>query len=208
MSFADKFKQQEEEARKEGFKSGGGWFKFVEGGNLFRVISEPEMIFEKHNTGICYTDCGYEGSPKLMCYVLDRKDGKVKIAKLPYTVGTTIVSFESNEDYAFEGFPMPYDIRVNAVGAGTKEVEYTVVPRPVREPVENKVLDELNAKKPMLEVITKMKEAKKAEHMADGSFQAEQERRAKLKDELSEKRGTPDSVAYPTDDISPEDIPF
>ena len=68
---------------------------------------------------MCYTDCGFQGSSKFLCHVIDRKDGKIKLAELPYTIGTTIAGYQSDEDYKFDGFPMPYDIKVNAVGAGT-----------------------------------------------------------------------------------------
>jgi len=212
MSFRDNLEQQEKEAQEAGHASkGGDWFKFQEGDNVFRVLEEPVLIFEKFKVGICYTDCGYEGSPRLITYVLDRADGKIKLAKLPYKIGTTIASYEADEDYAFSGFPMDYDIKVNAKNAGTKEVEYTVTPRPKREPISSDTAAELLKLKRVTEIVQKMKDNKKAEHVADGSFQREQERKAKLKAGLEEakaKAGVVTAPEYPEEEINPEDIPF
>lgn len=215
MSFADKVKQQEEEARKDGYaQSGGGdWYKMVEGENRFRVLAEPEMIFEAFKIGICYTDCGYEGTSKFLTYVLDRKDNKIKLAKLPYTVGTAIMGYEKDEEYKFEGFPMPYDIKVNAVGAGTKEVKYTVMAGRANTEVDSKTMADLEKKKPVAEIIRKMKDNQKEKHMADGTWQKNQEAKAKLKAELDAKRveggGKVDTgIDYPEEEINPDDIPF
>ena len=39
-----------------------------------------------------------------------------------------IEKLQRDADYAFDEVPMPYDITINAKGAGTKDVEYTVIP--------------------------------------------------------------------------------
>ena len=192
MSFADKVNKQEEAGREAGHASqgGGDWFKFQEGENTFRVLEEPEMMFEKFGKGICYTDCGYEGSTKFLTYILDRSDGKIKLAKLPYKIGNAIASYESDEDYAFEGFPMDYDIKVNAKGAGTKEVDYTVTPRPKRESVDSDTAKKLLDLNRVTDVIEKMKEKKKAEHVADGTWQRGWDRKAEVAKGIAEARGS------------------
>ena len=202
MNFAEKIKYQEEEGKKEGIasQSGGGWYKFVEGTNMFRVLSEPEMIFEKYKVGICYTDCGYEGGARMMTYVLDRKDNKIKIAKLPYSLGTAIAGYQTDVEFGndFEEFPMPYDIRVIAKGAGSKEVEYKIDPSPKKVPVDSEILEQLSKLKSIPDVISKMKENQKEKHMQDGTFQANQERKTKLKEELDGVRGKSVDDGYPT----------
>lgn len=210
MSFADKLKQQEELAKKEGYASmGNDWLKFTEGDNKFRVLVEPETIYEDFTNGICYTDCGYEGSPKAMTYVLDRKDGKIKLAKLPYTIATTIANYESDEDYAFTGFPMDYDVKVTAKNAGTKEVKYTLTPSPRREIVPSEIMEQLKKRKPVTEIIAKMKENKKNEDIADGNFERRQEARKQAIQEAAEAdASTVADPAYPTEDIDPDSIPF
>ena len=202
MSLQDKIKAQEEEAKNAGYASSGSgeWFKFSEGDNRFRVLTEPEMMFEKFKTGICYIDCGYEGNAKFMVFLLDRKDGKIKLAKLPYSIGTAIAGYEADEDWSFEGYPMPFDINVNAINAGTKEVEYTVIPSPKKESLADQIKDELDKKTPVPEIIKTMKEKQKQKHIEDGTWQAEQDRRAKLKAEIEEARFGGSSIDYPEDD--------
>lgn len=212
-SFADKLKTQEEQAQKEGISSqgGGDWYKLTEGANMVRILAEPEMIFEKFKVGICYTDCGYEGNAKLLTYVLDRKDNKIKLAKLPYSVGTKIGTYEADVEFGneFVGFPMPYDIRIIAKGAGTKEVKYEIDPSPRKVPVDTTILEELAKKKSIPEIVQKMKDNQKEKHMQDGTWQANQERKAKLKEELDAARTSPKvDDGYPEDDIDPADIPF
>lgn len=194
MSFAEKVKQQEEEAQKEGYaQSGGGWYKFVEGENRFRVLAEPEMIHEDFKLGMCYTDCGFQGASKFMAYILDRKDNKIKIARLPYTVGTAIMGFEKDEEYKFEGFPMPYDIKVSAVGAGTKEVKYTVMAGRANTPVEPQVLEDLSKKKSIADIVITMKENQKEKHMKDGTW----EKNHTHKEEKKGKDYTMPTIEYP-----------
>ena len=217
MSFADKIKQQENEAQQQGIASRGNYFKFQEGDNVFRVLTSPEMYFENFKIGTCYTDCGYEGSAKFMCYLavtekdLENNDVQViKQATLPYKIGTTIAEYESDEDYAFDSFPIPFNIKVKAKGAGTKEVEYTVTPSPKRTEVDPQVMMQLNGLKPIEEIIAKKKEAQKEKHVADGTWQKEQDRKAELKKGLDEAKagaGLP-VVEYPEDEIGPDDIPF
>lgn len=214
-SFAEKIAEQEAQAQAEGIaqKGGGDWYKFEEGDNSFRVLEEPEMIFEKFKTGICYTGCNYEGTPKFIAHVLDKKDGKIKIAKLPYKIGSTIASYQADEDYAFEGFPMPYDIKVHAKNAGTKEVEYTITPRPKREEVSSEVKEQMLKLKPITEVVEKMKANQKQKHIEDGSFDARQREKLALKEEIASARAgivsDEDTIEYPADEwINPEDIPF
>lgn len=202
-SFAKKIETQEAAAHKAGIASkSGDWFKFQEGDNAFRVLEEPELIFEKFKVGICYTGCGYEGTPRFMTYILDRKDNKIKLAKLPYKIGTTIASYENDEDYAFTGFPMDYDIKVFAKNAGTKEVEYTVTPRPKREDIDSETAEELMKMKRIPDIIAKMKEKQKEKMAAEASYQGVSTQPEEIE---TVQYGEEDD--YPTTP-NPEDIAF
>jgi len=160
---------------------------------------------------------------------LDNEDEYfVKVADLPYKIGTTIAELEHDEDYAFTSFPMPYNIKVKAKGAGTKEVEYTVVASPNRTEVPPDILLKLAKLKQIPELISREKELQKEKHVADGSFGREQERKARLQAEINQRRGLEDTAQppvedpkaksvlpeypeYPADpyaDIAPEDRPF
>ncbi len=214
MSYQDKLNEAE---KSEHNSSGSGWFKFKEGKNSIRILTEPEPLFEDFKKGICYTGCGYTGSAKTLAYVLDNGDGKVKLMKIPYTISKLIAEYEISEDWSFNGFPMPYDIVIGVKNAGTKEVEYTPTPRPVRSEVTSDTIEQMSKnKKTCLEVIEIMKAKNIEKHKADGSWQKEQERQANLKKELGDARSVKagplvidnGGVEYPTEEINPEDIPF
>lgn len=197
-------------ANKSEFASNAsGWFGMKEGQNQFRILTEPEVMFVNYGKGICYHQCGFEGSPKYLARVLDRADNKVKLYKIPFTIFEQIAGYEKDEELTFSSFPMPYDIKVNAKGAGNKEVVYTVMPSLKRIPVDADTLAFLAKQKPITEVIQAMQDKNKDKHVADGSWQKEQDRLAKLGEDL--KRGVPEgvNVDYENDlDIPEGDIPF
>lgn len=206
-------KDKIEQANKSEYASNAsGWFKMKEGVNQFRILTEPEVMFENFQMGICYHQCGYEGSPKYLARVLDRADNKVKLYKIPFTIFETISGFEQDDELKFSGFPMPYDVKVTAVGAGTKEVKYTVLPSLKQVPVDATVLAEIAKQKPIPEVIEAMQQKNLEKHKADGTWQKEQDRIAKLGEDIKRatggKAGEVDTIEYPEEDINPEDIPF
>lgn len=207
MSLNDKIN----EANKSEHASGSsGWFKMKEGTNQFRILTEPEVMFENFGKGICYHQCGFEGNPKYLARILDRADNKVKLYKIPFTIFETIAGFEKDEELEFSGFPMPYDVKVKAVGAGSKEVKYTVMPSLKRVDIDDSTKNFLDKQKSIKEVIEAMQEKNIEKHKADGTWQKEQDRLAQLAEDLK-KGGTAkpeDTIEYPTEEIDPEDIPF
>lgn len=212
MSLNDKI----EEANKSEHSSGNsGWFTIKEGNNQMRILSEPELMFQSYKMGICYHECGFEGTPKYLARVLDRADNKVKLYKIPYSIFKTVAGFEADEDFQFSGFPMPYDIKINAKGAGTKEVEYTVMPSPKIIPVDDETMEFLEKQKPVKELINILQEKNIEKHKADGIWQKEQDRLAEQKKNLSEHlagRGKDEdlpTIEYPEDtNNSVDDIGF
>lgn len=102
------------------FNAGGSkTFKFKEGVNQIRVLA----------AGRPYQSL-YMGERKTnyIHWILDRADGKMKLAFLPYTIVKTLQKFGKDPELGFENPPMPYDIKVDATKAGTKEVDYAVLP--------------------------------------------------------------------------------
>lgn len=115
------FAEAREKAEKAGLLGKGDYYKPAEGDNRIRLMSE------------CLEHPGeFNGKPtfKWLCYVLDRKTARILPYFMPHTVYKQIEVLQLDADYAFDEVPMPYDITINAKGAGTKEVEYTVLPRP------------------------------------------------------------------------------
>lgn len=107
------------DAEKQGLLSSGDYLKLKEGQNRFRLVSEC-LAHEGEFKG--------QKNFKWLCLVIDRADGKVKPFFMPHTIYKQIVALQRSDDYAFDGVPMPYDLTINADGAGTKEVKYTLMP--------------------------------------------------------------------------------
>lgn len=174
MNLKEKLAQQRAEAEAQGYaqKSGNEWFKWKEGNtNRFRILSEFETIFESYQDGICFTGCGFEGSPKYMCYVLDmdninidnEKEPEIKLAKLPAAIANYVAGLQEDDEYTFGAMPMPYDIKVNVENAGTKEVKYTPMPAKESE-VPRGVMEALSKMTPVPDIIAKMKEKNAKKH--------------------------------------------
>src|SRR6185436_8339968 len=107
------------QAEADGLLGGSGTFKAKEGDNRVRLMSEC-LPYQNDYKG--------EKSFKWLCYVLDRRDGGIKAYFMPHTVYKAIEALQANPDYAFAEVPMPYDLTIRAVKAGTKDVEYSVIP--------------------------------------------------------------------------------
>lgn len=147
VSFADRRK----EAEKAGLLGSGDYLKIKEGANRLRLMTE------------CLPHAGeYQGRKtfKWLCYVIDRVDGKVKPFFMPHTIYKQIEALQVNPDYEFSDVPMPYDLTINAKGAGTKEVEYTVVPARKNTDVTDDELNDLDQAKPLKELQAALLEKK------------------------------------------------
>lgn len=200
MSLQDKLKQDQQS---DHAKKGGSWFKFKEGDNKLRVLTEPIAIYEDYKLGMCYTDCRFQGSIKYLSYIYDFSDNAVKLMKIPYTVFQDIANFEQDEDYKFEGFPMPYGLNVRATNAGTKEVKYSTIPSPNRKELPSEVIQKISKMKTVIEIIDGMKKRNEEKHREDGTWE-------KLHAGIDMSKVPADSgadnIPYPEDEVG--EIPF
>ncbi len=108
------------------------------------------------------------------------QDGLVKQAKLPYTVVKIIRALQQNPDWEFE-LPFPHMLTLTAIGAGSKEVKYSLVPSPKLVEITPSVLNELAKKPSPREIVEKIKGGRQSSET---------------------------SVEYPTEEIDPDSIPF
>lgn len=187
--------KQLEEENDFGKKQGGAdlFFKFLEGENRIRILSKGEVIGQ-HFLGkgtrpsTCYgvtKGCplheeNYFGdepkefpkvSIKYQVYLLDRADGAIKVADLPYTVIKKIAEFQEDEDYKFDTFPMPYDIKVTYKPNESAGNMYSVIASPKREEITAEVSSALKSqeeKYPISEAIQKKKDAQIQVHKEQG----------------------------------------
>lgn len=147
------FAEARKSAEKSGLLGSGDYLKLKEGGNRLRLMSE------------CLPHQGeYKGTKnfKWLCYVLDRADGKVKPFFMPHSIYKQIEALQDSEDYAFAEVPMPYDLTVNAVGAGTKEVVYTLMPARKESPITALEYQQFSELQPLKELQVKLREKTKA----------------------------------------------
>lgn len=142
------FDQAIKDAEKAGYVQGGDRFKIQEGANRIRIVAEPVP----HQGS-------YQGRPnfKWLVYIIDRTDGRVKLFFMPHTIAKMVRDLQKSDDYAFEGLP-PFDITIQAKNAGTKEVEYTVVPARKNTPITEDEFAELAKKKSLKDVHKALKE--------------------------------------------------
>lgn len=137
------FGANRKQAEESGQLGSGGFFKFKEGDNRMRLLSvclpHVSMFDGKRNF-------------KWLCYILDRADGEAKAFFMPHKIYKAIEALQLNPDYQFNEVPMPYDITVNAKKAGTKDVEYTLIPARRETPLTEDELDKVEALKPLEDI--------------------------------------------------------
>ena len=158
------FRELVDQANKSEFKkSEGGFFKFVDGnGNVFRILTSPEIMYEDFDNGIVYKGCGFQGTPVGLAYVLDRSDNQIKLAKLKWGLIKELSTWEESGDYNLDGtYPMKNDIRATKTGNGkqTKYV-YNIIPKESEVPADW-LEKEMEGKKTCSELIERWEEKAK-----------------------------------------------
>jgi hypothetical protein len=139
MSFADARKA----AEREGMLGSSDYLKIKEGGNRIRILTN----FIPHPSE-------FKGRKtfKWIGYVIDRSDGQVKPYFMPHTIYKILEDLQESEDYSFDEPPMPYDLTITAKGAGTIDVEYSVMPAKKETPLTPEERNALDAMKPLEEL--------------------------------------------------------
>ena len=142
--------EQEEKKKKEDFEK--RYFNIKEGDNRVQFLTHTAKLVQVFEGGKFRT--AKEGDEKTsikgLCYVL--QDGLIKEAKMPYTVVKQMHALRANPDWAFDAWPMPRIVNIQAIDNGKKfngrtVLDITVMPSPKLTEVPKEVLEEL-AKKP------------------------------------------------------------
>jgi hypothetical protein len=240
--------QLNQSTKEYGVDQSKSYFKFEKGDNRIRILTAGEVLaIHFFGAGIkastCYgveKGCPFHGENatknkegkeikpviRYTCYVLDvnDKDEKIQLADLPYSVIKQVGEYQSNEDYSFDSFPMPYDITVKYDPESSSPVNtYKVIASPKRQEISSNVkerLEELMGILTPVEHVEKKKNWQINEHKKDGKWispdQIEKNRknwREKTNAEYAKKiesgESEPvESIEYPKEDIHPDDIPF
>lgn len=204
MGFADSFDRDSADM-------GSDYYKFKEGEQKLRIMSEPLIKVSRFGYGVCYEGAqfckaeileaeskktGKEArlDKKWEVWAIVRGDSKkgttdkFAIVDLPYGLAKEIKGYMMPEsEYHFETFPMPFDIKVIAEDAGTMKVKYSIQPARKNTDVTESELKELAEKMTIETIIEKQKEKSRAKFEGSSSSS---------------------KIDYPADDINPDDIPF
>lgn len=175
--------KQEEKKKEERSKE---YFNIVEGKQQFQLLSHCAPYPQVYENGKYRP--AVEGDTNVtirgICWVL--QDGIIKSAKLPYTIVKAIRALAEDKEWDFK-IPFTHPLTLNAEGAGTKEVKYSLTPSPRTVAIPAEILTEL-AKKPKPEELVE-----KIKNKASGNT-------------IEDTREAP--IEYPSEEINPEDIPF
>lgn len=211
------FRDAVEQAAKE--IGGSDYYKFKEGDNKLRILTEPVRKDSRFGYGICYEGAPYcskeamekayqeaiakglaEGKKasevrrptlgtKFVCWAYDLSAKRLTILSIPFGVAQELLTNMVDEEGGWDVWPMPRNINIKAKDAGKTIVKYTLVISPKEIAVEEEVLKELETKTPIDQMIEKEKVNQKLKMENGGTPQ----------------EGVPD---YPDDEINPDDIPF
>jgi len=132
-----KFKDYEETEKRYGFTK-RDWLNLQEGENKIRIVSEFEdygvhynpntkkivICIGKETCSLCQTGIGIR--VQYLGWVIDRKDGQVKLLRIGHQIFKQIGEFAISNDYGFVSVP-DYDITIKKIGQGLA-TEYTVLP--------------------------------------------------------------------------------
>lgn len=179
---------QEEKIQSERSKD---YFNIQEGANKFVLLSHCAPLAQVWDNASKRYRVAEEGEKnaniKGICWVL--QDDVIKSAKLPYTVVKQIRALQQDPEWDFQ-LPFPHTLTLNAKGAGTKEVEYTLNPSPKRMEIPEAILGELSKKLTPDELVEKIK----GKVVSQGN--------------TAEENAPTTMPDYPVEDINPDDIPF
>lgn len=168
------FGNAKEVADKYGMGS-GGWFKPEQGDNRVRVVSEF-VDYGNHFDSVAKKSVICTGSqtcpicleaiksgtyqdnkPKVqfLGYVIDRKDNKIKLYRMSWSVFNALNELSMNADYAFDGIP-PYDITINRKGTTKNDTEYKVIAARQNTPLTEEEMSKITDLKPIQSVLEDM----------------------------------------------------
>lgn len=207
-------KDLDKDMQQYGARTSSDMFEFKKGVNRIRILNFP-TILATHFFGkgvpshVCTgmdEGCPFHGknpddkekdykspSLKLVTYIIDRMDGKVKLAELPLSLRYALDNLQEDEDFAFEDFPMPYDVKVTH-DPDNKDPKsmYTLIGSPKQESLTAEEEADLKAK---------------MERMTPEQYVQKRKDKQKEKREGGEIASAP-GVQYPEEEINAEDIPF
>ena len=151
------FNESAQRASKE-YGLGGDFLRLEKGETKIRLLDCAPEPTVKHFINNKPVDCpgpktcqnhSERPSVKYKTYILNRTDGEIKTYDMPLSVFKAIGSLQMDEDYRFDGLPMPYDVKIKFDPDASPAEMYKTVPSPKQEPLSEQVLAELGKKTPL-----------------------------------------------------------
>ena len=187
-----------------GMQQSSDYFNFQKGENRVRILTKPNKIIALHFFGegqrpaICvgidegcphHTEDSKNSTKKLVAYIIDRKDGKVKLAELPLAISYTLNDLHDNPEYEFgiDDYPMPFDVNIiHDPDNKDPKAKYRLQPSPKR-----------------VELTAEEKEAfnKAMEDITPEEYIEKRKKKQKGED-------TPEEVSTGGDNPDPDSVPF
>ena len=203
----------DKEVKQYGGSTGSNKFEFKKGANKVRILTFPEILathfFGKGNPSvICvgiedgcqfHKDDNDRPSLKLVSYVVDREDGKVKLAELPLSVRYGLQDLQNTEGFEFSDFPMPYDVQIfHDPDNNDPKAKYRTTDIPKMIPLTKEEQESFDAEMKRMTPEQYVEKRKAKVRGVDSGYKAPSDQVGTI---------TP-KVSYPTEDINPDDIPF
>lgn len=127
---------------------------------------------------------------------LPEPEATIKIGQFSYGITKALQDLQDDPEWAFDSFPMPYNIKIKAVGAGKKEVEYTVIASPKHTPIDPQVLMNLS-------------KMNTPEQIRDNFKKSQMKKLGLLAVEDNGKQKVADTgIDYPENDLDTSEVPF
>jgi len=205
------------EIKKYGGDKKSDHFKFEKGVNKIRILTFPTIIAthffgKKVPAVVCVgidNGCKFHGETapkdektgdpkaptlKLVSYIIDRKDGKVKLAEMPISIRYGLQNLQNTEGFEFADFPMNYDLQIiSDPDNKDPKSKYITTGIPKMFPLteeEQKSFEELNSKITPEQYVQKRKDKVSAN----------------TSNQMPTELGG--DIDYPEEEIDPNDIPF
>jgi hypothetical protein len=143
-------------------KKESDYFNFPIGDTKLRVLTQPVGVKQYFKDGKYVTvDEKYTGPEKVntkgWAWCIIRGSEELKIVKFPYSIIKKVQELMVNDEYQFDGFPMPYDLTIKATGEGLeRRYEVTASRKNTEVTEDEKAL--LDKKTPIKDILQKMKE--------------------------------------------------
>lgn len=166
-----------------GIGSGGDYFTIEEGENVVRILTKPvhysvyfigkgfAPIFERNADDEIKR--GKKPTHRFACYVLNKKNNKIEIAELGWSVVKQIGELAKSSQYKYEGNP-PFDIIITKKGSGMN-TEYLVNPGRNEDPLSEEIKKDLDSKQSIEDWLEERKQKQAGEDPNPNATEEEKE---------------------------------